>query len=137
MSQDAQPRVKYLPHPRPSDIKLERVIYALGDPLRLSIIRQLNHIGVASCGELTGGRPKSSMSHHFGILRAAGLLSTRLEGTAHRNELRRSELDVLFPGLLDTILKASGLEEAREANARGSLDVPPISDSAIAIRYVR
>jgi DNA-binding transcriptional ArsR family regulator len=93
-----------LPHPQASDIRLERVLYALSDPLRLGIVRQLNKTGVASCGELDGGRPKSSMSHHFRVLRDAGLVQTRTDGTAHLNELRRSELDVLFPGLLDAIL---------------------------------
>jgi DNA-binding transcriptional ArsR family regulator len=91
-------------HPQTSDIKLERVLYALSDPLRLAIVRQLNESGVASCGELDGGRPKSSMSHHFRVLRDAGLVRTRLDGTVHLNELRRSELDTLFPGLLEAVL---------------------------------
>jgi DNA-binding transcriptional ArsR family regulator len=93
-----------LPHPQTSDIKLERVLYALSDPLRLAIVRQLNSGGVASCGELDGGRPKSSMSHHFRVLRDAGLIRTRTDGTAHLNELRRPELEALFPGLLAAIL---------------------------------
>ena len=92
------------PHPQTSGIELERVLYALSDPLRLAIVRQLNKSGVASCGELDGGRPKSSMSHHFRVLRDAGLIRMRTDGTAHLNELRRAELDALFPGLLNAIL---------------------------------
>jgi DNA-binding transcriptional ArsR family regulator len=68
------------------------------------MVRQLNKCGVASCGELNGGRPKSSMSHHFRVLRDAGVIRTRTDGTSHLNELRRAELDALFPGLLDAIL---------------------------------
>ena len=96
--------MREFPHPQVTDIKLERVLYALSDPLRLAIVRQLNRDGIASCGELDGGRPKSSMSHHFRVLRDAGLIRTRTDGTAHLNELRRLELDRLFPGLLKAVL---------------------------------
>ena len=41
---------------------------------------------------LDGGRPKSSMSHHFRVLRDAGVIRTRTDGPAHMNELRRVEL---------------------------------------------
>jgi DNA-binding transcriptional ArsR family regulator len=92
-------------HPGAADIELERVLYALSDPVRLSIVRQLARQGEASCGALDGGRPKSSMSHHFRVLRDSGLVRTRTDGTAHMNELRRVELDALFPGLLDAILQ--------------------------------
>ena len=91
-------------HPTVEEIALERVLYALSDPLRLSIVRQLDREGHASCGALDRGRPKSSVSHHFRVLRDSGLLRTRTDGAAHINELRRTELDALFPGLLDAIL---------------------------------
>ncbi|MDZ3993496.1 hypothetical protein PspTeo4_26144 [Pseudomonas sp. Teo4] len=52
-------------HPNPEDLILERVLYALSDPVRLEIVRHLAGVAEASCGELDGGRPKSSMSHHF------------------------------------------------------------------------
>ena len=61
-------------HPNPDDFVLERVLYALSDPVRLEIVRRLAEVGEASCGELDGGRPKSSMSHHFRVLRDAGLV---------------------------------------------------------------
>jgi hypothetical protein len=51
-----------------------------------------------------GGRPKSSMSHHFRILRDAGLVHTRAAGTIHQNTLRATELNARFPGLLKAIL---------------------------------
>jgi DNA-binding transcriptional ArsR family regulator len=92
-------------HPSPQDFALERVFHALSDPLRLQIVLQLARVTEATCGELDGGRPKSSVSHHFRILREAGLVQTRVAGTVHQNTLRRAELDARFPGLLDAILR--------------------------------
>jgi hypothetical protein len=46
------------------------------------------------------------MSHHFRVLRDAGVVRTRSDGAAHMNVLRREELDRLFPGLLDAVLAA-------------------------------
>lgn len=91
-------------HPPASDLILERVLYALSDPVRLEIVQRLAEASEASCGELDGGRPKSSMSHHFRVLRDAGLVMTKSVGTTHMNSLRRSDLDARFPGLLDAIL---------------------------------
>ncbi len=72
--------------------------------MRLEIVQRLAEVSEASCGELDGGRPKSSMSHHFRVLRDAGLVMTKSVGTTHMNSLRRSDLDARFPGLLDAIL---------------------------------
>jgi DNA-binding transcriptional ArsR family regulator len=91
-------------HPAPEDFVLERLFHALSDPVRLEIVGHLACVDEASCGELDCGRPKSSMSHHFRILREAGLVQTRVAGTVHQNTLRRAELDARFPGLLDAVL---------------------------------
>ncbi|GAB7533170.1 helix-turn-helix domain-containing protein [Pseudomonas sp. 3A(2025)] len=92
-------------HPAIQDFVLERLLYALSDPVRMDIVRHLARVDEASCGELDGGRPKSSMSHHFRVLRDAGLVHTRNIGTTHMNSLRKDELSERFPGLLDAILK--------------------------------
>ncbi|MHA6164221.1 ArsR/SmtB family transcription factor [Pseudomonas sichuanensis] len=91
-------------HPSPDNLSLERLLYALSDPVRMEIIRHLASVPEASCGELDGGRPKSSMSHHFRVLREAGLVFTRNVGTTHMNSLRSDELEGRFPGLLGSIL---------------------------------
>lgn len=91
-------------HPILQDFILERVLYALSDPVRMQIVRCLASVEEASCGELDGGRPKSSMSHHFRVLRDAGLVHTRNIGTTHMNSLRKDEMSERFPGLLDAIL---------------------------------
>lgn len=97
-------RMRPFSHPKIEDVVLERVLYALSDPVRLSIVRQLAEGGEASCSTLDRGRPKSSMSHHFRVLRDAGLVWTRNDGVTHMNALRREELDSRFPGLLAAVL---------------------------------
>jgi len=91
-------------HPEAAALTLERVLYALSDPVRLAIVRQLAAEGEAACNALTGDRPKSSMSHHFRVLRDAGLVWTRNDGPTHLNRLRRDEIDQRFPGLLAAVL---------------------------------
>jgi DNA-binding transcriptional ArsR family regulator len=93
-------------HPEIGEVSLEKVLHALSDGIRLAIVRQLAREGTASCAALDAGRPKSTMSHHFRVLREAGLVRTRNEGVTHMNELRRVELDDRFPGLLAAILSA-------------------------------
>lgn len=92
-------------HPDSKAFVLERVLYALSDPVRMEIIRRLSVVSEATCGELDGGRPKSSASHHFRVLRDAGLMRTRHVGATHMNSLRKNELEMRFPGLLDSILR--------------------------------
>jgi DNA-binding transcriptional ArsR family regulator len=93
-------------HPAIEQVALCQVLYALSDPVRLSVVRQLAREGEATCSALDCGRPKSSMSHHFRVLREAGLVCTRTDGPAHMNNLRRSEIDRRFPGLLTAVLEA-------------------------------
>ena len=44
---------------------------------------------------------KSTQSGHFKVLREAGVIRQRDEGTRRLNRLRRADLDPRFPGLLD------------------------------------
>ncbi len=91
-------------HPPASEFVLERVLYALSDSIRLDIVRHLARVDAAACGDLDGGRPKSTVSHHFKVLREAGLVYTENAGTTHMNTLRRADIESRFPGLLDAIL---------------------------------
>jgi DNA-binding transcriptional ArsR family regulator len=102
-------------HPSIEDVALEDVFHALSDPVRLDIVLQLAREGEASCSALDGGRPKSSMSHHFRVLRDAGLVRTRSEGVLHLNSLRREELDRRFPGLLQSVIRAPKAKTAGTA----------------------
>ncbi len=91
-------------HPEIAEFVLERVLYALSDSIRLEIVRHLARVECATCGELDGGRPKSTVSHHFKVLREAGLVRTESNGTTHINTLRSADIEQRFPGLLSAIL---------------------------------
>jgi DNA-binding transcriptional ArsR family regulator len=96
-----------LVHPGLDEITIEGVLRALADPVRLGIVRQLAAEGrEIACGGLTVPVTKSTITHHLGILRQAGVVAGRQEGTTRFNSLRRNDLDALFPGLLDGVLAA-------------------------------
>ena len=88
---------------------LDQVLAALSDPIRMQIVRTLlaEGEGGRACG--TFGLPvsKSTASHHFKVLREAGVVRAREEGTRRFYTLRRDDLDARFPGLLDAVLGAS------------------------------
>jgi DNA-binding transcriptional ArsR family regulator len=108
--------MKLLYHPDRAQISLAGVLYALGDPVRLEVVRRLAVEGELACAALDCGaiaqgataKPiaKSTMSHHFKILRESGVIYTRKEGTQHINSLRREDLEAQFPGLLEIVLEA-------------------------------
>jgi DNA-binding transcriptional ArsR family regulator len=79
---------------------------ALSDPVRVAIVRELDVRGEASCGACDVGVSKATRSHHFKVLREAGLTRTRIVGTALYVTLRRDELDARFPGLIAAILQS-------------------------------
>lgn len=81
------------------------VLYALSDPARLEIVKGLQDGRETLCGQF-GSHTKSTMSHHFRVLREAGLTWTRTEGRHRFISLRREDLDARFPGLLDAVLEA-------------------------------
>ncbi len=94
-------------HPEPEQIQLENVLFALGNPLRLAIIRQLADGSEMSCNAL---RPqdvaKSTMTHHWRVLRDSGVIWQRPQGRENIISLRREDLDARFPGLMAILLQA-------------------------------
>lgn len=105
MSATAQ--IATLEHPPRSATKIEDVLHALSDPVRLQIVRTLaDEPHGRACG--TFGLPvtKSTRTHHFRVLREAGVIRTRVDGRERISCLRRADLDARFPGLLDSILAA-------------------------------
>jgi DNA-binding transcriptional ArsR family regulator len=94
-------------HPDRKDISLPSVLYALGDPIRLEIVKRLAAKGEQTCVALEVPVAKSTLSYHFRVLRESGVLYCRKEGTQHINSLRREDLNALFPGLLDIVLKVT------------------------------
>jgi DNA-binding transcriptional ArsR family regulator len=109
--------MRTLYHPGRHDMRLPEVLYALSDPIRLSIIRELARSKEESCGAFHKGMARSTLSHHLRVLREAGITRTRSEGTYLFISLRREDLEVRFPGLLDAILQA--YEASGEAGSQG------------------
>ena len=103
-------------HPHRSEIELEGVLHALSDPVRLKIVAALAADGEQRCGSFDLPVTKSTCTHHFRVLREAGVIHQRQEGTARLNTLRRDDLEARFPGLLDTILQAALAEAAPSPN---------------------
>ena len=96
------------PSPDMADVQLVTVLSALADPIRLDIVRALAdgqpHPKTADVWHFDV--QKSTLSHHFRILREAGLTRTIVEGRSHAIQLRRAELDERFPGLVASLLVA-------------------------------
>lgn len=95
-----------LEQPALEAIELHHVLHALSDPARLAIVRALADEGERQCGSFDLGLTKATRSHHFKVLREAGLTHTRLEGTARYVTLRSDELEARFPGLIDAVLQS-------------------------------
>ncbi|MFF8943536.1 MULTISPECIES: ArsR/SmtB family transcription factor [unclassified Streptomyces] len=103
-----------LPHPAREEIRLEAVLHALSDPLRLRIVRELAADGdELSCSQFVLPVTKSTTTHHFRVLRESGVIRQVYRGTAKLNGLRRDDLDDLFPGLLDCLLAAADRQALR------------------------
>jgi DNA-binding transcriptional ArsR family regulator len=92
--------------PETQDLDLTTILQALGDPVRLKIVRMLAAGGEQVCGSMELGVSKSTRSHHFKTLREAGVTRTRVEGTHRHVSLRRDDLEARFPGLLEAVLQS-------------------------------
>jgi DNA-binding transcriptional ArsR family regulator len=109
-----------LEHPDTADIRLAVVLHALSDPMRLIVVRTLAASpDEVACSDVPLPVTKSTTTHHFRVLREAGVIRQVYRGTSKMNALRRDDLDALFPGLLGHVLAAADGQAAR-------LDEPPL-----------
>lgn len=100
-------------HPLIEHVRLTDVMHALADPERVAIVKRLlQSKAPLACGELGSSRPRSSMSHHFKILRDAGLIETRVVGKQHLNSVRTDDLERRFPGLARVLFRLVLTDEA-------------------------
>ncbi|CAL9369570.1 ArsR/SmtB family transcription factor [Streptomyces sp. enrichment culture] len=116
MAPSASPGIRELPHPAHDEIRLEAVLHALSDPLRLQIVRELAALEEGeglTCSQFVVPVTKSTTTHHFRVLREAGVIRQVYRGTSKINGLRRDDLDALFPGLLDALLAGADRQAVR------------------------
>ncbi|WP_054812305.1 ArsR/SmtB family transcription factor [Nocardia arizonensis] len=109
--------VRQLPQPSVGDLDLVRVLSALADPVRLELVRSLAGVREPlSCAvdhfdvEVTA----ATLSHHWKVLRDAGITTTYVSGRNRLIELREGDLESRFPGLLGAVLA----DTARAAERR-------------------
>jgi DNA-binding transcriptional ArsR family regulator len=93
-----------LSHPDPDEIDLLDVLHALSDPTRMKIARTLLASPERSCGTFDVDVAASTLSHHFRVLREAGVIRQREDGNRRWTSLRHDDLQERFPGLLDQVV---------------------------------
>ncbi|MCW0321769.1 ArsR/SmtB family transcription factor [Pantoea dispersa] len=104
-------------HPSRDVIRLENVLAALGNPMRMAVVALLAQGEARSCGSLLQGVSKSTLTHHWRVLRDSGVIWQKPSGRENLLSLRRDDLDARFPGLLDALLSAA----AHDAATRSAL----------------
>jgi DNA-binding transcriptional ArsR family regulator len=97
-----------LPHPSVDEIEICAVLHALSDPMRLKMVAELAESGgERTCSSFDLPIAKSTCTHHFKVLRDAGVIRQRVCGTKRVSTLRGDDLDARFPGLLEAVLAAA------------------------------
>ncbi len=102
--------------PSVDQLDLVEVLQALGDPIRLQVVRILDQAdSPIACHEMGLPVAKSTGSHHLKVLREAGVVTAQVDGTRKYHTLRRDDLEARFPGLLDSVLHAEREEAVRRS----------------------
>jgi len=102
---EAERQEEALFHPETEAIVLTEVLHAFSDPVRVQVVKRLlkEPNREVPCGEFYVRVAKSTFSHHIRVLREAGVIRVRREGTRSLTSLREEDLDRRFPGLVATI----------------------------------
>jgi DNA-binding transcriptional ArsR family regulator len=101
------PRADRIRHPEVDSFDLATIMRALGDPVRIEMVRQVDAEGEILCTDLYDrlGLPGSTGSYHLRQLREAGVTRSSAVGTSRIVTVRREDLESRFPGLVDVILR--------------------------------
>ncbi|MBB1151626.1 MULTISPECIES: ArsR/SmtB family transcription factor [Amycolatopsis] len=100
-----------LPEPSVESFDLTVILSALADPGRRTLLKTMYQAGdPIDCAALVEkadlGLSNPTISHHYRVLREAGLTRTVAEGRHRIVHVRRDEVEARFPGLLEAILTA-------------------------------
>jgi DNA-binding transcriptional ArsR family regulator len=122
-------------HPDRDQIRIEDVLAALGSPVRLAVVRVLDGGGEHNCGSVLrvlGVTAKSTMTHHWRVLRDSGVIWQRPSGRENLLSLRREDLDARYPGLLSAILHSAQSDDVvRAGGADGTTQPGPVATPAV------
>lgn len=102
-------------HPPVEEMTVEGILYALSDPIR---VRILTGVVAAECAQSctmiaslnSMPMPKSTLSHHFKILREAGLIRSERKGVELQNKSRWDEYHKKFGPMISSIIEAYARE---------------------------
>jgi DNA-binding transcriptional ArsR family regulator len=103
--------MKPLSHPNAKDVTVEGILYAFSDPVRVKIYAE---IASSDCSRICSNflefdnkiLPKSTLSHHFRILRESGLIRSERRGVEMHNVTRCDELKERFGPMIEQIVGA-------------------------------
>jgi DNA-binding transcriptional ArsR family regulator len=101
-----------LAHPDVADLDLLDILHALSDPTRMTIVRTLRTDAERACGTFGVDVAPSTLTHHFRVLREAGVIRQREEGNRRWTALRGDDLEARFPGLVAGIMSAYDRQSA-------------------------
>jgi DNA-binding transcriptional ArsR family regulator len=93
-------------HPEPEEFDVLDVLHALSDPTRMTIVQTLRDTPERACGTFPVDVAPSTLTHHFRVLREAGIIRQREDGNRRWTALRGDDLEARFPGLLGAIMAA-------------------------------
>ncbi|MGJ5820794.1 ArsR/SmtB family transcription factor [Paludibaculum fermentans] len=110
-------------HPLIGEITVEGILHALSDPVRAALFVEILEQACPrnSSGFLTVRKrkiPKSTLSQHLKVLRAAGLIRSERGGVEMFNTARCAEIEQRFPGLLPAIVRSHSIQWKGEAQAK-------------------
>jgi DNA-binding transcriptional ArsR family regulator len=97
-----------------TDAQLVAIFSALGEPLRMEIIKQMTDVDVLACVTLEETLPisKSTISYHVKILYHANLIHIHKKGRYYFYRLRRDVLDQFLPGFLERISRENAARQS-------------------------
>lgn len=95
--------------PDMNDVSLSEVLKALADKGRRGVILDLMNRSSEEhpCSSFELPKAKSTRTHHWRVLREAGLITQREAGNGSFVRLRAREFEECFPGLLQSIRDAN------------------------------
>ena len=104
-------------HPSADELDLGAIFAALADPLRRQVVLTLagGPDEVRHCSSFNLPVTKATRTHHFRVLREAGLIYQIDQGNSRTNRLRLVELSQRFPALVELLLAEAQIIKSRSS----------------------